>query len=423
MKISFLVFLNVMFLFQPVLSQEFEFEIPQEEASVIAFSGNLDVKWGFLDIRKNSLLYKLNFFNQKYASSFSQYRMDFYFNGDYQHKQVGFTMRSFYQYSKEGPIDPTFFELHGDVNLSPKLSAGIGKRRFFWGKGYAFNPVGYVNTEKDPENPDLALTGIISGYFNYNKSYDSHWLQNFSLTGVIIPKEGEINNKFAQADETGFAVKLYFLLRDIDLDFMMFQQKNEPQQYGFDFSTNLKTNLEIHGEVSYNKNDSKTYVAQDAMQQKKMDGVTYLFGIRFLNSMNTTFIAEYYHQNHGLTDSEFNNLLKFIRSKTASDNREIVEQTRINFSRSFQTRTLMRDYLYVKLSQPEPFGWLYSAVNAFTIYNLNDDSFTLSAQLVYKPFTNFEFLVWPTFFVGDDNSEYGSKPFERKIEMWLRFYF
>lgn len=83
----------------------------------------------------------------------------------------------------------------------------------------------------------------------------------------------------------------------------------------------------------------------------------------------------------------------------------------------------MRDYAYIKLSQPEPFGWLYSSISAFTIYNLNDNSFTLSAQLGYKPFTNFEFLFWPTLFFGNDISEYGSKQFERRAEIWLRFFF
>jgi len=417
--------LLILVLIYPAFPQDYDFEIPEEEEeAAIAFNGNLDAKWGVLKSRKESPLYRMNFFSTEQDESYlSQYRLDFYLNGEYLHKQVGFSVKTFYQYTKEGPIDPTFFELHGSLNLTPRLSAGLGKRRYFWGKGYAFNPVGYVNTEKDPENLDLALAGIVSGFISYNKSYESNWLQNLSLSGVIMPPEAEINDKFAQADHTGIALKLYLLLRNIDIDVMMFQRQGEPQRYGLDFSTNVRTNLEIHGEVSYDKDDTKTFIEQDAVQQKQTDGASYLFGIRYLTNLNTTIIAEYYHDNRGLSEREFRDVLGFLRNRVNSGDSEIVTQTRLDFTSRFQTRTFMRDYLYAKVSQPEPFGWLYSSIGAFIIYNLNDNSFTLSTQLGYKPFTNFEFLLWPTVLSGDDNSEYGSRQWEGKVEMWLRWFF
>ena len=88
-----------------------------------------------------------------------------------------------------------------------------------------------------------------------------------------------------------------------------------------------------------------------------------------------------------------------------------------------RSKNLMRDYMYLKASMPEPFKWLYSSVSVFTIYNIQDNSFVLSPQIAYKPFTNSEILLWPSFFLGDDNSEYGSKQFQSKIELWFRFYF
>ena len=83
----------------------------------------------------------------------------------------------------------------------------------------------------------------------------------------------------------------------------------------------------------------------------------------------------------------------------------------------------MQDYLYVKVTQPEPFGWVYASVSAFAIYNVEDRSFTLSPQLAYKPYTNFEFLLWPTLFSGGGQTEFGSRQFQRKVEVWTRFYF
>ncbi|MCK4857707.1 MAG: hypothetical protein KAT58_07060, partial [candidate division Zixibacteria bacterium] len=277
--------------------------------------------------------------------------------------------------------------------------------------------------EKDPENPDLTLAGIVSGYVSYNKSYESNWLQNLTLSGVILPPEAEINGKFAEPDHTGIALKLYLLLRNIDIDLMMFQRQGEPQRYGLDFSTNVRTNLEIHGELSYDKNDTKTFIERDAIQRKQIDGVSYLLGIRYLTKLNTTIILEYYHDNRGLSESELRDLLGFLRDRVDSGDSAIVTQTRLDFTSSFQTRTFMRDYLYAKVSQPEPFGWLYSSIGAFVICNLNDNSFTLSAQLSYRPFTNFEVILWPTVLTGDNNSEYGSRQSEGKIEIWLRWFF
>jgi hypothetical protein len=83
----------------------------------------------------------------------------------------------------------------------------------------------------------------------------------------------------------------------------------------------------------------------------------------------------------------------------------------------------MQDYLYLKAIQPEPFGWLYASASVFVIYNLEDSSFIFSPLLAYKPYTNFQFLLWPTVFAGDTDTEFGSRQFRRKAEVWMRFYF
>jgi hypothetical protein len=102
---------------------------------------------------------------------------------------------------------------------------------------------------------------------------------------------------------------------------------------------------------------------------------------------------------------------------------ELINSAKLNMSTIFRSKTLMQDYLYVKLIQPEPFSWLCSSISVFTIFNLTDKSFLVSPQLSYKPFPNFEVLFWPILFFGDNDTEYGSKQFKKKIEIWMRFYF
>jgi len=405
-------------------SQEYDFDIPEEEQNKIEFNGNLDAKWGLLETRKSSPFFGLQFYDSPQKDDcLSQYRLDFYLDGVFRHNRVGFFMKTFYQYAKEEPLAPSFFELYGSLNLSPRWSGSIGKRRFNWGKGYAFNPVGYVNAQKDPENPDLALAGKTSVYLSYNRSFASKSLQNFSIGAVLLPPEAEVNEKFGSPDKIGAALKLYFLFKNIDIDLMTAFRKNEPWRLGLDFSTNLRENLEIHAEFSYAQDEIKYFIVDDLISQKKMDGSSYLVGLRYLNRFNTTLIAEYYHNNNGLSKNEFKSYLNYLGDSLESNSPAIINSTKLNMSTIFRSKTLMQDYLYLKIIQPEPFSWLYSSISMFTIYNLSDNSFLISPQLSFKPYTNFEVLLWPFLFFGGNDTEYGSKQFKKKIEIWMRFYF
>jgi len=423
LKKTFFLVMFFAFASTSIFSQDYDFDIPEEEAK-IEFNGNLDAKWGLLQTQKSSPFFGLQFYDVAEKENYlSQYRLDFYLNGTYRHKQVGFFMKTFYQYAKEQALSPSFFELYGSLNFSPRLSLSIGKRLFNWGKGYAFNPVGYVNAEKDPENPDLALAGKTSVYINYNRSFTSNFLQNFSVGAVLLPPEAKINDRFASADKIAGALKFYFLLKNIDIDLMAAFKKDEPRRLGLNFSTNLRENLEIHAEFSYAQDELKYLVNDELISQHKKNGGSYLLGLRYLNQFNTTLIAEYYHNNSGLSKNEFTSYVNYLDNSLESNNPAEINSAKLNMTTTFRSKTLMQDYLYLKLSQPEPFSWLYFSISVFTIYNLADKSFLVSPQLSYKPYTNFEVLLWQFLFFGKEDTEYGSKQFRKKIEIWMRFYF
>jgi hypothetical protein len=417
--------LLLIFIFYSIsaVSQEYDFEIPEPDPKGIQFNGNLDTKWGLLHTRKGSPFYGIQFFDDTEKNDYlSQYRLDYYLDGSYNFKQVGFFMKAYTQYSKEEPLSLSFYELFGSLNFSPRLSMSIGKRRFNWGKGYAFNPAGFVNAEKDPENPDLALAGKASVYLNYNKSFTSDLLRNFAATAVFLPPESVVNQRFAPAGQTGAALKLYFLLKNIDIDLMALLDKDEPSRIGIDFSTNLKENLEVHAEYSY-ANDEIFYISNSEILNYNSRGGSLLLGLRYLHRTNTTFILEYYHNNKGLSKNEFTDYLGFLHYSLNSDDPAVISQARLAVPVVSNSKTMMRDYLYLKISQPEPFDLVYSSISLFTIYNLADNSFLLSPQISYKPYTNFELLLWPFFMIGNEDSEYGTKQFRKKAEIWLRFYF
>jgi len=417
--------ISSLILWKTAEAQDYDFAIPEEEkASKLEFSGNLDAIWGILQTNTASPIYGLQFFGQDKSDEYlSNYHLDFYLNGDYRYKQVGVTMRTFTQYTKEGPLELSFYELYGSLNLSPRLNFGVGKRRYNWGKGYAFNPVGYVNTEKDPENPDLALAGKISLYLKYNRSFNSGLIQNLSLSTIVLQQEAHILDKYSKFEDLSVALKLYVLTNNIDLDFMFYAGPNQIRRYGMDLSTNLRENIEVHGEISYSDNEEKYIIQNNVVQMNKVSGFSYLMGLRYLTTWNMTIIAEYYHNYSGLTKQEYQDYLAYLQNNLITGDPGLIYTTRSVMTSHFRSKNMMRNYFYIKASLPEPFKWLYSSVSVFTIYNLNDNSLILSPQIGYKPFTNSEILLWPSFLFGGEDSEYGSKLFQNKLEMWFRFYF
>jgi hypothetical protein len=299
----------------------------------------------------------------------------------------------------------------------------VGKRRYNWGKGYAFNPVGYVNAEKDPENPELALAGKSSLYLNYNRSFSSGLLQNLSLSTIVLPQEAEFLDKYAKFENYSAVLKLYLLVKNIDIDFMFYTGPNQTRRYGMDLSTNLRENIEVHGEASYSNTEEKSVIMNNVVQINEVGGFSTLLGLRYLSTWNMTFIAEYYHNNSGLSRQEYQDYQDYLSNGLITGDIDIINATRSVMTSGFRSKNLMRNYLYLKASLPEPFEWLYSSVSVFTIYNVNDNSCILSPQIGYKPFSNSEILLWPSFLFGKEDADYGSKLFRKKLEIWFRFYF
>ncbi|MBN2600860.1 MAG: hypothetical protein JXR87_02585, partial [Candidatus Marinimicrobia bacterium] len=142
---------------------EYDFTIPDDQPpETMQISGNLDGKYSLFESRPNSPIFQLQYENQSLENLLAAYRMGFYLNGDYQTKDISVHFRTFTDYSHNNEINVSLYELYANLNLTINSQFLLGKRRYNWGKGYAFNPVGYVNSLKDPENPELAQSGLLS---------------------------------------------------------------------------------------------------------------------------------------------------------------------------------------------------------------------------------------------------------------------
>ena len=405
--------------------EDYSFVFSSEEAKkeVLELSGNLDLKYSIFNSRLESPKYNLQYYDQQLSDILYSYRAGFYLNGDYQTKDIGAHLKTYSEFNDD--IEPSFnlFELYGDLNVSDTSYLLLGKKMYNWGKGYAFNPVGYVNPIKDPENPELAQAGIISINYEYSKSLQEGPLKNISFDLIAIPSAETKTNKIYEQGNADIAGKLYFLLLDTDIDLMWYGSKTNPAKIGFDYSKNILPNIEIHGEYSRFSNQPRYTISSGTPETEKVDGASYLFGIRWLNEWDLTTILEYYHNDAGLDKKEFDSYNDFLLSAIASGDSSSISNA-MNVSKNYFSGTeLMRDYLYLKVSWPEPFNWVYFTPSIYTICNINDGSSIVGIPLSYKPITNYEFIFWPTIFMGKDNTEYGSKQYESKLELWMRVNF
>ena len=414
--LNILAFLFILSFLNPVFGQE--------EEKKLEWSGNMDSKYIILQTRQSSPFYQLNFYGAGSLSEYlSQYKNDLYLNADYQTKDVGFHLRTLSTYYNDSSASFSLLEAYGSLNLSQNSFIQAGKRAYNWGKGYAFNPVGYVNPQKDPENPEQAQAGIESIGIEYVKSIESGPLANYAFTGILIPASETISSRYAQLGDADLAVKTYYLLWDTDLDLMAYLSRVNAGRIGFDFSKNIQENFEIHGEVSAYWNDSKYVILNSSLSEQFNAGNSWLLGLRYLSQQETTVIAEYYHNGNGLSGDEYQNYRNFVSGALAGGSAEAIQQAKTYSQDYFSGSTLMQDYLYLKISQPEPFNWLYFTPSLFAIYNINDGSYLLSAPLSFKAITNFELLLWPTFMLGPDGTEFGGKQIQKKFELWMRYYF
>ena len=82
---------------------------------------------------------------------------------------------------------------------------------------------------------------------------------------------------------------------------------------GADFSRNITTNLEIHGEFAFINSFEKKFVDSNGnLFDETIDAKNYLAGIRYLTSFDTTFIWEYYRDGTGFTTSEMKDFFAFV---------------------------------------------------------------------------------------------------------------
>ncbi len=401
--------------------EEFSFDVEEFAKSPWSFNGYLQGDLSYAGLDRDADLYRLAFLGKEKDT----YRLPggvelqaglTFQEGPFTAYALGMLQESHDGENWDGETLLYEGNLSWQVNANAYLT--LGKTLLRWGKGYAWNPTNFVGRSKNPSDPELSLEGYWVGLADIVKSFSGS-LKTVALTGLVLPVSEDINAAFGRKHHINIAGKLYLLLYNTDIDLMALSAGSRTPRYGLTVSRNITANFEVHGEAALITDFQKRVVGADGIvTPDKHDALSFLAGVRYLAPTNTTWICEYYHNGEGYTKKEAEDLFHFIG--VADDSLLITARPDLA---GYQLPSFMRNYLYLKASQKEPFGWLYVVPALFTILNLDDGSFNLIPEVSYTGVENLELRSRLSFLFGGTDTEYGEKVNDWKIEFRGRYFF
>lgn len=433
MKRLLLIFLFFTICLIPTIAgaeESYTFDPGETEKKPYHVGGYVEFKPMLYGLDRESAFYKLRFFNNPRGHNLLEANGRIQLEGSYEknifriYAKTNTDLKSSYSGESERS---TFYELYGSAKPSSSLKFDVGKKTMKWGKGYAWNPVAFVDRPKDPDDPEQAMEGYILATADYIRSFDGP-LKTFSFTPVLLPVYDHVNDDFGNNNKLNMAGRFYFLLYDTDIDLMFMTGGSRPDRYGFDFSRNITTNFEVHGEYAYFRNSRKNVLdATGIPRQIEKEAHSFLVGIRHLTSFDLTTIIEFYHSDAGFTSDEMKNFYGFINRGydiyQSTGNTNALAQAQQLAESGYARANAMQNYIYVRFSQKEPFDILYFTPSLTGMMNTDDQSWSLTPELLYTGITNWEFRLRSGIIFGARNSDFGEKQNDYRIELRVGYYF
>lgn len=410
-------------------AEEYSFDLEEFEKKTFAWGGYGELKWDHLEFNQDAAFYYLNSYRDP-RSSLDRFTSILQLDGNLDGGAVTFNWRlqATAQQDQLAWADKAdVFEAYASYKPRPEVTVELGKKAAKWGKGYAWNPVGFIARPKDPNNPEESLEGYIGAGVDLIKSFPGA-LQTAALTADVLPVWDDVNEDFGEADNVNLAAKLYLLYRDIDIDLVWFTGNSRSTRYGADFSTNLATNFEIHGEVAHAPTQkAKVLTPSGALSVREEADTSYLLGIRYLTENDITSIVEFYHNDDGYSEAEMDQFFQLVADANgqylATGNDALYQQAQLASQSGYGKPQAGRNYLYARITQKEPFDILYLTPGVTAIVNLDDNSYTVSPEAIYSGFKNWELRLRGSVINGGYFTENGEKQNSSKLEFRVRYFF
>lgn len=324
-------------------------------------------------------------------------------------------------------VDTTVQEAYLSAQPAAAFTLDVGKRVARWGKGYAWNPIAFVDRPKNPDDPELAQEGFVMARAVFIKSFASG-IKTLELTAIDLPVRKDVNKDFGTKEGDNAAAKLYALIWNADVDVAVLSAGTRTWRYGADFSSNITSNFEVHGEWA-----TYTGVVQPVLDNggtavlRTRTVQSWLVGMRYLTSSELTLIGEYYVNGSGYSSDELRTFYRFVnaayRHFLTTGQPTQLKMAGQGAEGGYGQPNPGRAYGYLRVSQKEPFGWLYMTPALTLIQNIDDRSYAATPELVYTGVTNLELRLRFVWLIGARFTDYGERPNQTLGELRLRYAF
>ena len=221
---------------------------------------------------------------------------------------------------------------------------------------------------------------------SFVRSFDGP-LKTLSLTGALVPTSPDYNADYGASGYTNPAFKLYGLIYDTDVDLIWAAGGSRGPRFGIDFSRNLGSNLEIHGEwARYTDATRFVLTPGNALSTQTTSYDRTLIGLRYLTERDTTIIFELYRNGGGYSVTEMNAFYDLVRA-SATDSALTLPASRAA-AQGYNQTNAMQNYAYLRISQKEPFDILDFTPALTLIANLEDHSVSVIPEAIYTGIKN-----------------------------------
>lgn len=316
-------------------------------------------------------------------------------------------------------------EAYAGWQVAERWNVELGKRALRWGKGYAWNPVAFLERAKDPTDPELAREGFVMATGSWVRSFDGP-LQALALTAAVVPTTAGLNDDFGggatNAGHANPALKLYGLVADTDVDLVWAARGSSGPRVGVDFSRNIGSQFEVHGEWA-RIGDAPRAVLTPAgtLQTQRRSHHSVLLGARYLSERDTTVIVEFHRNGAGYTTDELGAFYDLVRASVC--NPALAPAASRAAAQGYNRPNAAQRYVYLRVSQKEPFDILYFTPSVTLIANTGDHSASLVSELLYTGIRNTELRARLALNRGDPGSEYGERAVRSRLELRVRLFF
>lgn len=407
----------------PVVRAEETFDVSAFEKKAFELTGFVELRPEQQSLRRDSTGYQLQYRGDT-RSTVDRLSTAAEVSGVLRHRSLSLNFTghaSSVDDSRGADSDARMYETYGSWQADPTSVVEIGKRALHWGKGYAFSPVAFLERPKDPSDPELAREGFMMATGSLVRSFDGP-LKTLTLTSALVPTTSGLNSDFGASGHLNPAFKLYGLIFDTDVDLIYAAPGSRGPRLGIDFSRNLGSNLEIHGEWARSSDASRTLLTPTnglAIQTQSYD--SYLLGLRYLTERDTTIVFEYYRNGNGYSTQEMSQFYDLARA--SATNAALAQPAARAASQGYNLPNVMQHYVYLKVSQKEPFDILDFTPSVMLIANTDDHSFSLIPEALYTGFKNLELRLRLALNSGNASTEYGEKPVRSRVELRARYFF